>query len=170
MPTEWDAIVYEMHVRGFTISPTSGVASERRGTFAGIIDKVPYLKASVSPWSSCSRCTSSTLTRETTGGTCRLTSSHPIGLRGRLEHARDEFRAMVKALHAADIEVILDVVYNHTAEGNRQRPDLQLQGDRQLHLLPDDRRSATTLRRLFRVRQHPRLHTRLRPRPWSSTA
>ena len=42
---EWDAIVYEMHVRGFTISPTSGVAPERRGTYAGIIDKVPYLKA-----------------------------------------------------------------------------------------------------------------------------
>ena len=39
------------------------------------------------------------------------------------EHARDEFRAMVEALHAADIEVILDVVYNHTAEGRvKDRP------------------------------------------------
>ncbi len=37
--------MYEMHVRGFTISPTSGVAPERRGTYAGVIDKVPYLKA-----------------------------------------------------------------------------------------------------------------------------
>ena len=44
------------------------------------------------------------------------------------EHVRDEFRAMVKALHAADIEVILDVVYNHTAEGNETGPTYSFKG------------------------------------------
>ena len=53
-----------------------------------------------------------------------------------------EFKAMVKALHAAGIEVILDVVYNHTAEGNHLGPDAQLQGHRQPDLLPTDRRRA----------------------------
>ena len=60
------------------------------------------------------------------------------GYGSRPEHDQhNEFRAMVKALHAADIEVILDVVYNHTAEGDQTRAGLQLQGDRQQHLLPD---------------------------------
>ena len=41
---ESDAVIYEMHVRGFTRSPTSGLAPERRGTYAGVVDKIPYLK------------------------------------------------------------------------------------------------------------------------------
>jgi isoamylase len=51
-----------------------------------------------------------------------------------------EFKQMVKALHAAGIEVILDVVYNHTAEGNHLGPTLSLQGHRQRRLLPAGRR------------------------------
>ncbi len=57
----------------------------------------------------------------------------------------NEFRSMVKALHNADIEVILDVVYNHTAEGNDGWPDLQLQGNRQQQLLPVFGRSGASL-------------------------
>jgi isoamylase len=41
---ESDAVIYEMHVRGFTRSPTSGLAPGRRGTYAGVVDKIPYLK------------------------------------------------------------------------------------------------------------------------------
>ena len=51
----------------------------------------------------------------------------------------NEFRSMVKALHAAGLEVILDVVYNHTCEGNHLGPDAVLQGHRQPQLLPADR-------------------------------
>ena len=75
------------------------------------------------------------------------------------ENARDEFRAMVKALHAADIEVILDVVYNHTGRGERDRADLQLsRGIDNVHVLPDDRRSRRAVSRLYRVRKHTGLH------------
>ena len=56
-----------------------------------------------------------------------------------------EFKAMVKALHAAGIEVILDVVYNHTAEGNHLGPTLSFKGHRQRHLLPAGRRRPALL-------------------------
>ena len=63
---------------------------------------------------------------------------------------------MVKALHAAGIEVILDVVYNHTAEGDRTGPTLSLARPRQRGLLPARRGEPRALRRLHRLRQHPR--------------
>ena len=62
----------------------------------------------------------------------------------------DEFKAMVKALHAADIEVILDVVFNHTAEGNETGPDPVLPGNRQRRLLPARPRPAAVLRQPHR--------------------
>ena len=65
------------------------------------------------------------------------------------------------ALHAADIEVILDVVYNHTAEAGDERADVQLPGDRQRRVLRDDRRSASDLPRLYRMREHTGLHQHL---------
>ena len=64
---------------------------------------------------------------------------------GELGQQVQEFKAMVKALHVAGIEVILDVVYNHTAEGNHLGPDAQLQGHRQPGVLPPRRgRPAAT--------------------------
>ena len=65
-----------------------------------------------------------------------------------------EFKAMVKALHAAGIEVILDVVYNHTAEGNHLGPDAVVQGHRQRGLLPPGRRRPALLHGLHGHRQH----------------
>ena len=56
----------------------------------------------------------------------------------------DEFRAMVKALHAAGIEVVLDVVYNHTAEGDETGPTYSYRGHRQQQLLPARRRTRAT--------------------------
>ena len=83
--------------------------------------------------------------------------------RGRTRRAHGnqvrEFKAMVRALHAAGIEVILDVVYNHTAEGAPGRPDAVLPRHRQRLVLPAGRRRPVALRRLHRLRQH------LRPAP-----
>ena len=65
----------------------------------------------------------------------------------------DEFRDMVKALHRAGIEVILDVVFNHTAEGDHDRADARLPRDRQPDLL-HPRRGRRAVRRLHRLREH----------------
>ena len=66
-----------------------------------------------------------------------------------------EFKSMVKALHAAGIEVILDVVYNHTAEGNHLGPDAVVPGHRQPGVLPAGRRRQAVLLRHHRHRQQP---------------
>ena len=67
-----------------------------------------------------------------------------------------EFKAMVRAMHAAGIEVILDVVYNHTAEADELGPDAVLPRHRQRRLLPAARGGQAALHRLHRLRQHPR--------------
>jgi glycogen operon protein len=138
-----------MHVAGFTRHPSSGVSEEKRGTYAGLIEKIPYLKqlgitavellpvfqfdeqdcphglanywgyAPVSFFSPHQSYSS------------RQTGSGPL----------DEFRDMVKALHRADIEVILDVVYNHTAEGDHSGPALSFKGidNPTYYILEEDR-------------------------------
>ena len=123
-------IIYEMHVRGFTAHPSSGVAESKRGTYAGLIEKIPYLQqlgiTAVETASRVSvRCTRCACRPDELLGLftgfifcpapgIQLTSG-PLG-------ALDEFRDMVKALHRAGIEVILDVVFNHTAEGGHDGP------------------------------------------------
>jgi isoamylase len=118
-------IIYEMHVGGFTRHPSSGVAADKRGTYAGLIEKIPYLRdlgvsaVELLP----------VFAFDEEDGPAGLGNywgyqplsffaphdgysslSHPLG-------AVNEFRDMVKALHRAGIEVILDVVYSHTTEG-----------------------------------------------------
>ncbi|MGH9144032.1 MAG: glycogen debranching protein GlgX [Vicinamibacterales bacterium] len=134
-----ESIIYEIHAGGFTRSPSSGVA--RRGSFAGIIEKIPFLQAlgvtaiellpvfefddsdqSVNP--------SGQALRNYWGyGTVGFFSPHSgycvdqdAGLR------TNEFRDLVKALHRAGIEIILDVVFNHTDEGNEQGPTYSFRG------------------------------------------
>ncbi len=130
-----DAVIYEAHVGGFTRHPSSGVAPERRGTYAGLVEKIPYLQdlgirsielmpvqqfdAQNAPhglnywgyqpvaWFAPHR-----------GYSSIAGPSGPV----------DEFRDMVKALHRAGIEVILDVVFNHTAEADERGPTLSLRG------------------------------------------
>jgi glycogen operon protein len=132
-----DTVIYEMHVRGFTASPTSGV--EHPGTYLGVIEKIPYLKslgvtavelmpvhefAAAMP-------TADGVVRSNYWGYDPLAFFAPH--RG---YAADtapgaqvrEFKEMVRALHAAGIEVILDVVFNHTAEGNHLGPTLSFKG------------------------------------------
>lgn len=129
-------IVYEMHVRGFTRHPNSGIAEQKRGTYAGLIEKIPYLKAlgitavellpvfQFDP-------------QDSSPGHINYWGYAPISYfaphqayssRQDPLGPLDEFRDMVKALHRAGIEVILDVVYNHTAEGDETGPTLCFRG------------------------------------------
>ena len=75
---------------------------------------------------------------------------HGYSARAALGQQAQEFRGMVKALHAAGMEVILDVVYNHTAEGNHLGPDAEPQGHRQPDVLPAGGRPAAVLHGLHR--------------------
>jgi isoamylase len=129
-------VIYEMHVAGFTRHQSSGVLPEKRGTYAGLIEKIPYLQdlgvtavellpvfqfdkqdspeGLVNYWGYCP---------VSFFAPHRAYSSRrdPVGV-------LDEFRDMVKGLHRAGIEVILDVVYNHTAEGNHEGPTFCFRG------------------------------------------
>ena len=129
-------IVYELHVRGFTRHESSGVGPETRGTFAGLVEKIPYLRklgitavellpvfqfdaqdcppGKVNYWG---------YAPVSFFAPHQAYSSRPDPL-----GAVDEFRDMVKALHRAGLEVILDVVYNHTAEGDQRGPTLCFRG------------------------------------------
>ena len=123
-------IVYEMHVRGFTRHPSSGVAEQTRGTFAGLIEKIPYLQqlgitaVELLPVFQFDA-------QDAPPGKVNYWGYAPVSFfaphqayssRQDALGPMDEFRDMVKALHRAGIEVILDVVFNHTAEGNQQGP------------------------------------------------
>jgi glycogen operon protein len=129
-------IVYEMHVRGFTRNPNSGVAEGRRGTFAGLIEKIPYLQqlgitaVELMPVFQFDE-------QDAPEGLTNYWGYSPVSFFAphvNYSSERDpasavrEFREMVKALHQAGIEVILDVVFNHTAEGNHEGPTLSLRG------------------------------------------
>jgi glycogen operon protein len=126
-----DTIIYEMHVRGFTKRENSDVSAGKRGTFAGVIEKIPYLKelgitaVELMP----------VFQYDPDEGnywgymTLNFFSPHQgYAVNSDSAAARDEFRAMVKALHSAGIEVILDVVYNHTCEGGADGPNYSYRG------------------------------------------
>lgn len=129
-------VVYEMHVAGFTKNPNSGVTPKNRGTYAGLIEKIPYL---VELGITAIELLPVFLfeNRFTQDGRSNYWGYNPIsffavhqGYSSSDEplKALDEFRDMVKALHRAGIEVILDVVYNHTAEGGEDGPTYSLKG------------------------------------------
>ncbi len=137
-------IVYEMHVRGFTRHPSSGVAERTRGTFLGLIEKVPYLEqlgitaVELLPVFQFDA-------QDCPPGRVNYWGYAPVsffaphqGYSSRQDPlgAVDEFRDMVKALHRAGIEVILDVVFNHTAEGDERGPTLSFRGlDNRAHYI-----------------------------------
>ena len=122
-----DLVVYELHVKGFTARENSGVPVQHRGRFRGVVDKIPHLlelgvtAVELLPvhqfdpqegnyWGY--------MTMNFYAPHHGYAQSDPIG----------EFREMVEALHAAGIEVWLDVVYNHTAEGDEHGPTYSLRG------------------------------------------
>lgn len=129
-------IVYEMHVRGFTQHPSSGIAENLRGTYAGLIEKIPYLKQlgisaiELLPVFQFDA-------RDCPPGKINYWGYAPVSFfapHQAYSSRRDplgpvnEFRDMVKALHRAGIEVILDVVFNHTAEGDESGPTICFRG------------------------------------------
>jgi isoamylase len=129
-------VIYEMHVAGFTRHPNSGVAPERRGTYVGLIEKIPYLQelgitaVELLPVFHFDR-------EEAPPGLTNYWGYNPVsffaphsGYSSRQDPLGplDEFRDMVKALHRAGIEVILDVVYNHTAESDEAGPTFCFRG------------------------------------------
>jgi glycogen operon protein len=149
-----DAIIYEMHVGGFTLHPSSGVAPEKRGTFAGVIEKIPYLKSlgithvELLPVMAFDR-------QDVPAGVAKRGLSNYWGYSTHSYYSPhlhycispergthlDEFREMVDALHEANIEVILDVVFNHTAEAGENGPVINFKGlnnDVTYHLDPDE--------------------------------
>ena len=136
-----DSVIYETHVRGFTRHPSSGVG--KPGTFSGLIEKIPYLQAlgvtavELLPIYEFEEC-GNVLRNPATGEQLydywgynpisffvpNAAYSTTPGDTGAL----DEFRTLVKRLHAAGIEVILDVVFNHTDEGDETGPTHSFRG------------------------------------------
>jgi glycogen operon protein len=125
-----------MHVRGFTRNPNSGVGENARGTYEGLIEKIPYLRDlgvtavellpvfAFDP-QACPQ------------GVVNYWGYQPVSFfaphptyssRPEATGPPDEFRDMVMALHRAGIEVILDVVFNHTAEGDHTGATLCFRG------------------------------------------
>jgi len=130
-----DTIIYELHVRGFTAQHPE-VAAELRGTYAGlatpaVIDYLQELGVTAIELMPVHAAISDRLLLEK--GLSNYWGYNTIGFFApevsyRSSDAVSEFKSMVKTLHSAGIEVILDVVYNHTAEGNHLGPTLCFRG------------------------------------------
>ncbi|MGD1804348.1 glycogen debranching protein GlgX [Dapis sp. BLCC M126] len=129
-------VIYEMHVGGFTRNPNSGVPPEKRGTFAGLIEKIPYLKelgitaVELLPVQQFDEqdVREPLINYWGYSPIAFFAPHHNYSSRQDIFGPMDEFRDMVKALHKAGIEVILDVVFNHTAEGNENGPTVSFRG------------------------------------------
>jgi glycogen operon protein len=131
-----ETVLYELHVRGFTRHASSGVAPDERGTFAGAVEKIPYLRdlgitaVELMPVFQFDA-------QDAPAGLVNYWGYQPVsffaphhayGSRPDPLGVLDEFRDMVKAFHRAGIEVILDVVFNHTTEGGHDGPTLCYRG------------------------------------------
>lgn len=128
---ESDLIIYEMHVRGFTQDCSSGLPPERRGTFQGVIDKIPYLSELGVTAVELMPVFQFDPQDGNYWGYMPLTffaPHHGYAMSADSCAQRSEFRRMVQALHAAGIEVILDVVFNHSCEGNSDGPTYSFKG------------------------------------------
>jgi len=128
---ESDAIIYELHVKGFTKNPNSGVDPSRAGTYAGLVEKIPYLKelgitiVELMP----------IFQRDPQEGDywgympLNFFAPHAQYASSRDDDEQHlEFRNMVKTFHQAGIAVVLDVVYNHTCEGDHRGPIYSFKG------------------------------------------
>ena len=130
------SVIYELHVGAFTRASDSGVDSSNRGTYQGVIEKLPYLQElgvtaiellpvfSFDP-------ADAPPGRDNVWGYSPLnwfTPHHGYCSGDDPLQARNEMRQLVAACHDAGIEVLLDVVYNHTTEGNRHGPTLSWRG------------------------------------------
>jgi isoamylase len=128
---ESDAIIYELHVKGFTKHPSSGVDPALAGTYAGLIEKIPYLKALGVTVVELMPIFQRDPQEKDYWGYMPLNffAPHAQYASNRDEDGQHiEFRRMVKAFHQADIAVVLDVVYNHTCEGDHRGPIYSYKG------------------------------------------
>jgi isoamylase/glycogen operon protein len=136
-----DLIIYEMHVRGFTRHSSSGV--EHPGTYLGLIEKIPHLlelgvnAVEIMPIHEFNENEAMQSNPVTKQRLCNYFGYSTVNFfspmnRYASETANDqtvrEFKTMVKELHKNGIEVILDVVFNHTFEGNEKGPTLSFRG------------------------------------------
>ena len=136
-----DSIIYELHVRGFTRHPSSKV--KYPGTFAGLIEKIPYLKdlgitaVELLPINEFEEIEGYRFSPKTRERLLNFWGYNSIGFFApKASYANDslngnqvkEFKTLVKAMHDAGIEVILDMVFNHTAEGNERGPVYNFKG------------------------------------------
>lgn len=146
-----DLIIYEMHVRSFTKSENSGV--KYKGTFAGIVEKIPYLKqmgvncVELMPVFEFDEFENS---REGKNGrlynywgystVCFFAPKAGYAASALFGMEADELKSLIRRLHKNGIEVILDVVFNHTAEGNEDGPYISYKGidNRTYYLLTPD--------------------------------
>lgn len=151
----WSQIViYETHVRGLTIDAAAKVGAP--GTYAGLVEKIPYLldlgitAVELLPVQEFNEHEVGFTAPHSDVALRNYWGYNPVGFispkagyaaAGDAGDVVTEFRHMVRALHAAGIEVYLDVVFNHTAEGNQRGPTLHLRGidNRIYYLLADDR-------------------------------
>lgn len=122
-----DTIVYEVHVRGFTARANSGVADDLRGTFLGLIEKIPYLVELGVTVVELLPVHQFDPQEGNYWGYMTLNFFAPHSGYAHTDGVA-EFRQMVAAMHRAGIEVWLDVVYNHTAEGSTNGPTYNLRG------------------------------------------
>ncbi len=146
-----DSLIYEMHVRGFTRHPSSGV--DHPGTYMGVIEKIPYLQElgvtavellPVTEFNENENLNHDSLSGERLKnfwGYSPISFFAPkaaYAVDGRNGNQVREFKEMVKALHQAGIEVILDIVFNHTGEGGEDGPYYSFRGlDNSIYYLLD---------------------------------
>lgn len=144
-------VIYELHVRGYTRHPSSGVSAP--GTYKGLAEKIPYLKelgvtaVELMPVYEFEEADTDRVNPLTGERLLNLWGYHPIGFfapnasyasQAEAGAAVSEFKEMVLAFHDAGIEVILDVVFNHTAEGDERGPTLSFRGlDNSVYYLLD---------------------------------
>jgi isoamylase len=148
-------VIYETHVRGFTVHPSSGV--KHPGTFRGLVEKISYLKGlgvtavELMPVYEFNEHQVTGINPQTGKPVRNYWGYDPVTFfapkasyssSGGLGQQKLEFKEMVRALHDAGIEVILDVVFNHTAEGNELGPTLCFRGidNAIFYMLADDKR------------------------------
>ena len=128
---EADAIIYELHVQGFTNNPNSGIHPSRAGTYTGLIEKIPYLKDLGITVVELMPVFQRDPHERDYWGYMPLNFFAPheqYASTGEDDEQHLEFRNMVKAFHQADIGVVLDVVYNHTCEGDHRGPIYSFKG------------------------------------------
>jgi isoamylase len=150
-----ETVIYETHVRGFTIHPSSGV--EHPGTYRGLVEKIPYLEdlgitaVELMPVQEFNEHQVMGINPQTGRPLGNYWGYDPVAFfapkasyssSGGVGQQKLEFKEMVQALHGAGIEVFLDVVFNHTAEGNERGPTLCFRGidNAIFYMLADDRR------------------------------